>query len=131
MGDFLLRVGGVYRISVDVVGGTSSIWSIGGRVPEPAVFTNTLQETTGSDFNWLMMPLDKSVITLASLFKVDIDANAYPSTIVYTIEQWNPTGQNYTTFTTVPFPIGDFSIYIGYPYRVTVDVSSGSSSTWP
>ena len=78
-----------------------------------------------------MLPLDMGTTTLASELKAEIDANASPAATVPTVERWNATGQNWQTFSTVPFPIGDFATVIGYPYRVTVDVASGTTSTWP
>ena len=127
-GDFPLIIGGVYRVSVDVTAGSSVIWSLLGSVPQIGSYSYNLYETTGSDLNWIMLPLHKNLLSMASGLKGDIDSNATPQTTVLTIENWNVVGQNFQTF--VP-PSGDFSIRIGYPYRITVDVTSGVTSTWP
>ncbi len=128
IGKFQLEIGGVYRVSVDVASGSSVVWSLMGSVPGAGSIHYTLRETTTSDFNWAMVPLDKSAITMASGLKADIDSTAVPATTVLAVEEWNVVGQNYQSY--VP-PSGDFGVRIGYPYRVSVDVSSGSTSVWP
>ncbi len=130
-GNFSLTVGGVYRISISGNSGISLTWSMVGDVPATGTFTYTLRETAGPDFNWIMLPLDRGSLTMASQLKTDIEAHSQPPVTVLSVQQWNATAQNYQTYTTVPFPTGDFSIRIGYPYRISVDVSSGSTSTWP
>lgn len=126
-GDYALQIGNVYRVTVDVTSGSSVIWAQLGNVPLASIYSYTLRETAGSDFNWIMLPLDKSTITQASGLKLHIDANATPATTVSTVERWNVVGQNYQTYAP---PSGDFIIQIGNPYRVTVDVLSGTSSVW-
>jgi hypothetical protein len=130
-GDFDLRVGNPYRIAVDVTTGTTAIWTLTGAVPDQSVFTYTLEETTESDHNWIMLPLQKDTITLASHLLTDIETDASPAVTVMAVEEWNAIGQNYETYVTLPKPSGDFLTHIGYPYRVTVDVDSGTTSTWP
>ena len=127
-GDFALQVGNGYRVTVDVTSGSSVIWAQLGNVPAASSYSYTLRETAGSDINWIMLPLDQSIITQASGLKLQIDANANPATTVSTVERWNVVGQNYQTYAP---PSGDFNIQIGCPYRVTVDVLSGTSSVWP
>ena len=73
-----------------------------------------------------MLPLDKGDISMAAKLKTEIDTNASPSTTAFTVEEWNAIGQNYLTYA---FPTGDISIHSGQPYRVTVDISTGSTST--
>jgi hypothetical protein len=128
-GDFALAVGGVYRVSITGNAGAQVIWSMVGDVPDPSQFSYVLRETAGSDFNWIMLPLQKGGITMASGLKADIDANSHPSVTVITVEQWNPVAQSYQTYTTQPFPDGDFAVQIGYPYRLTV--TAASPGTWP
>jgi len=77
--------------------------------------------------NWVMVPLDKPAILMAFNLKADVDSYAVPQTTVTTIEKWNVVGQNFQTY--VP-PSGDFSIRPGYPYRISVDVAAGTTSSW-
>lgn len=128
-GDFALAVGGVYRVSVTGNGGTPVVWSMVGDVPDPSEFSYTLRETPGFDYNWIMLPLQKGNLTMASQLVADINANSHPPVTVITVEQWNAVAQSWLTYTTVPFPMGDFALHIGYPYRVTV--SASSPGTWP
>lgn len=129
IGDFPLTVGGVYRIAMSG-GGGNVVWSLVGDVPDPSQFTYTLRETAGSDLNWIMLPLDKGAITTASALAADIQLNSSGAVTVSTVEQWNVAGQNYLTYVHA-IGVGDFVVKIGYPYRVTVDVATGSSATWP
>ncbi len=128
-GDFALAVGGVYRVSVTGNGGAQVIWSMAGDVPDPSQFSYTLRETATSDHNWIMLPLQKDAITMASQLKADIEANSHPSVTISTVQQWNAVAQNWQTYSAVPFPDGDFPVRIGYPYRVTV--TAASPGTWP
>jgi hypothetical protein len=127
--DFALTVGGAYRVSVR--GGAGGLtWSLVGEVPTPSQFTYTLYETASSDINWIMLPLDKNAVTLASELAADIEAHSSGAVTVGAIEQWSAAAQNYLTY--LPeLGLDDFSVKIGYPYRVTVDVTTGSSVTWP
>lgn len=128
-GDFALAVGGVYRVAVTGNAGAQAVWSMVGDVPDPGEFSYTLRETAGSDFNWIMLPLQKGSVTMASGLKADIEANSHPPVTVLAVEQWSAVAQNYQTYTTVPFPDGDFPVQIGYPYRVTV--AAASPGVWP
>lgn len=76
-GDFALAVGGVYRVSVTGNAGAQAVWSMVGDVPDPGEFSYTLRETAGSDFNWIMLPLQKGSVTMASGLKADIEANSH------------------------------------------------------
>lgn len=129
IGNFPLTVGGVYRIAMSG-GGSNVVWSLVGDVPDPSQFTYTLRETAGSDLNWIMLPLDKDTVTMASALATDIETHSSGAVTVDTVERWNVTGQNYLTYIH-SLGIGDFPVKIGYPYRVTVDVATGSSVTWP
>lgn len=131
-GDFALRLGGVYRLSVAMAEEETAVtWTLVGGLPEPSAFTYSLRQTNDSDFNWLMLPLQKSALDLASLLQGDIQHSATPTTTVYTVEMWNVTGQNYQLFTSQPAPSGDFPTRIGYPYRLSVSVETEDVSTWP
>jgi hypothetical protein len=77
-----------------------------------------------------MLPLDKGTVILASELAADIQAHSSGSVTVGAVEQWNAAAQNYLTY--LPdLGLDDFSVRIGYPYRITVDVATGSSVTWP
>ena len=128
--NFALRLGGAYRVNVDVASGTSTIWSLVGSVPGPDVFTYTFYETASSDYNWLMLPLNKEDITSASVLESNIETYAVPGASVLTIERWNSTPQSFGTYYPM-FPFTNFSTRVGYPYRISVDVSSASQSVWP
>ena len=134
--DFGVVTGGPARLTVDITAvpsGTAgtAIWTLVGDVPNPSVFAYNLAETTGTDYNWILLPLDKGSITLASGLKANMDTTAVPATIIQAVQQWNATGQGFQTFATAPIPLPDFGLSIGYPYRVTVDVGTGTTSTWP
>ena len=130
-GDFALTVGGVYRLALSGAGGSPVVWTLTGSVPAPAASAYTLQETNGSDFNWMMLPLQLTEVDLASALQTHIEANADPAALVASVEAWNTIGQNYQTYTAVPLPDSDFPIRIGYPYRVTIEVTGGDTSMWP
>jgi hypothetical protein len=125
--DFDLQLGGVYRIAISGAGGTPRIWSLVGNVPPPSTFTNVLRETATSDLNWVNLPLDKTTIVDAPGLQTNIQTCSLPGTTVFTVEAWNTTAQNYLVYS----GSGGFAVRFGYPYRVTVDVSSGITSTWP
>jgi len=132
-GDFSLAVGSAYRVSVDITGTPSgtAIWTLLGNVPAPTTFTYNLLETTGTDFNWILLPLDKAALTQASALKTNMDGSASPTAVIRTVQRWNATAQQFASYVTVPVPSGDFPIFIGQPYRVTVDVAAGTTTTWP
>ena len=50
-GDFDLTIGGAYRLAIDLAAGDTAIWTMVGRVPEPAAFSYAYTETNSSDFN--------------------------------------------------------------------------------
>ena len=127
-GDFSVQVGNAYRVSVNVTVGSTVVWALLGNVPSPPAFSYTLRETAGSDLNWIMLPPNKININMASGLKSDIDTTANPATTALTVERWNAIGQNYQTYAP---PSGDFAVQIGNPLRVTVNVLTGSTSTWP
>jgi hypothetical protein len=128
IGDFTLSTGGSYRLSVTTDGVVN--WSLVGSVPAASTFTYTLHETASSDFNWIMVPLDKSAITTASQLADDIEVNSSGTVTVQTVETWNMAGQNYQSYI-ASIDLGDFPVKPGYPYRVTVDIASGTTITWP
>jgi hypothetical protein len=133
-GNFNLAIGGAYRVAINIpaTGSGSVVWSLLGAVPDATAFSYTLNETTGTDFNWLLLPLDHSTTVMASALKSDIDLNASPAAVATAISQWNGASQGLTNYTTVPFPTGNFAVMIGRPYRVTINVTVPNITTvWP
>jgi hypothetical protein len=128
--NFALNVGAAYRLALGG-GGSGVTWSLVGDVPAPSQFTYTLLETAGSDFNWIMLPLDKNAVTTAAQLADDIEADSSGTVTVVAVQQWNVAGQNYTTYLHEDNDV-NFDVKIGYPYRITVDVATPNTSvTWP
>ena len=130
-GDFDLTIGGAYRLAIDLAAGDTAIWTMVGRVPEPAAFSYALYETNSSDFNWLMLPLQYGAVTAASWLQNEVENNAAPGVTVFAVSMWNTAAQSYQTYTSLPVPGGDFPTRIGYPYRLSLEVETGNVSTWP
>lgn len=128
--DFSLTLGGVYRVSVDITGATSAVWTIVGAVPPPDAFYYTLRKTATSDLNWIMVPLDRTTIVNALGLRTAIENEATPTTSVLTLEEWNTVGQNFTTYLSSSGAV-NFATRFGYPYRVTVGIEGSTSSIWP
>ncbi len=126
--DFSLKLGGVYRVAVDITGATSAVWTIVGSVPSPSTFSYTLRRTATSDLNWIMLPLDRTAISNAQYLQTAIEGEAIPTTSVLTVQEWNAPGQNFTAYSSGSEA---FSTRIGYPYRITVDIQGSTSSIWP
>jgi uncharacterized repeat protein (TIGR01451 family) len=126
--DFDLQTGGIYRVAISGTGGAPRVWSLFGKVPPAAVFAYNLRETATSDMNWIMLPLDKYLIVDAAGLAADILAYSNPGTTVFTVETWNTTAQNYLVYSDTG---SGFTVRFGYPYRITIDVATGDSSTWP
>ena len=129
-GDFGIDIKFPYRVEVDVDSGNHVVWAMVGPLPEITSDTYTLYETTGTDFNWIMQPLDMTAIIDASILADNIQTNSSSSVSVLTLSQWNAPAQNITTYDHL-YGFGDFNTRFGYPYRVEVDVNSGISVTWP
>jgi hypothetical protein len=128
--NFNLHLGGVYRVATSGVSG-SVVWSLVGKVPPPGAFTYSLYRTDDSDMNWIMQPLDKGIVINAAGLEADLESNSSPAGVVVdTIEAWNVAGQNYSLYI-AGVGIVNFPIQIGYPYRVTLNDSSPTTSSWP
>ena len=124
-----------YRIEIDIVEPVTTnntvIWAQVGRLPVITENTYTLYETNTTDFSWILQPLDKVAISNTIQLADDIRANSNAPVNVSAIGRWNGTGQSVTSINT---PIGgttSFTTRFGYPYRIEVDVVSGSTVTWP
>lgn len=114
-----------YRIEIDIpsVSVGSVIWAQVGTLPAITMDTYTLYETTGTDYTWILQPLDMTGISSTTGLKNDIQSQSSAPVGVTSISRWNGTGQNNTT--------GSFTTRFGYPYRVEVNVNSGFTVTWP
>jgi hypothetical protein len=123
MGDFVLQPGAAYRVEVD----TSAIWTLMGAVWPIDSVSFDLKTTTGTDYTWISLPMELDSLIMASDLEEHIETHSSPAADCLTISQWNPTAQTYTTYTTIPIPMGDFAIRPGRAYRVEVD----TSTTWP
>jgi len=106
-------------VAVDDAGNQSSISN---RVGE---YDYALKTTTGTDYTWVVFCLDDTSLQMASDLEAHIEANSRPATNCYSISEWNPTAQTYTSYTTIPIPQGDFPIQAGRAYRVEVSVDAG------
>lgn len=121
-----------YRIEVDIPSTNqgSVIWAQVGKLPVITENTYTLYETTGTDFNWILQPLHMTTVNTASALRTHIQTNASGPVSVVTIARWNGSAQNFTPFVS-QIGITNFTTRFGYPYRIEVDVESGSTVTWP
>ncbi|MBN2275846.1 MAG: T9SS type A sorting domain-containing protein, partial [Bacteroidales bacterium] len=75
--------------------------------------------TATTDFNEIMLPLDKTSITMASTLMTDI-----PS--CNSVARWSSATQGYEQYISI-LPFTDFGVSVGYPYYVNVT----SDVTWP
>jgi len=103
-----------YPYYVNVTAG--SVFTLTGVVTDPSF---TLVTTATTDFNEVMLPLDKTTLTTAVDLLNDI---AYCNSVA----KWNATSQGYTQY--VPgLDFTNFAIATGYPYYVNVT----QGSVWP
>lgn len=128
LGDFPISNQSAYR--VETTGPASAVWTMVGDVPAIGSYNYTLLETGGTDYNWIMDPLDRPSNSQASVLANDIQTNASAPVTVQTISKWNATAQSYDIYFH-QLGLGDFDVRPGYPYRVEVDVTTGSSVSWP
>ncbi len=123
LGDFPLQPGRPYRVEVD----GDAVWSLTGDVPPQDSVSFDLTTTTGTDYTWISVPMHIAAMDSASDLKDHIEANSSPAVDCYTVSEWNATAQTYTTYTTIPIPIGNFAAAAGRAYRVEVSVDA----VWP
>ncbi len=103
-----------YPYYVNVV--DNSVFTITGTLTDP---TYSLVTTATTDFNEIMLPLDRSDITLASQLQADI-------TSCNSVARWDASIQGYYQY--IPgLSSTDFTTTIGYPYYVNVT----SNVSWP
>jgi hypothetical protein len=129
-GDFPISNQSAYRVGWTAANSAASItWSLVGDVPGIGSYSYTLLDTDDTDYNWIMLPLDRSSMTLASALAADIEAHASPAVTVLTVSKWNSEAQSWDSYDH-QYNFGDFNVQFGYPYRVEVDVTGGTSATW-
>jgi hypothetical protein len=123
MGDFALTPGAAYRIEVTA----DAVWTLVGDVLDTDVVSFDLKTTTGTDYTWVSVPLQLDTLAMASDLEAHIQAHSDPVTDCLSISEWNPVAQGYTSYTTIPIPMGDFAIRAGRAYRVEVT----ADAAWP
>ncbi len=128
-GKFDVFVKQPYRVEIDIVGATfgSVVWAQVGQLPAITEDTYTLFETSTTDFSWILQPLDKVDISNTTQLAQEIEATSSDAVTVLAIARWNGTGQ---TFSSYARP-AESTTRFGYPYRIEVNVLSGTSVTWP
>jgi hypothetical protein len=110
--DFAISMNGCYYISVS----QNSIYTALGEVTDPQY---TLEPSSTTDFNWVMLPLNRQDLSKASDLLREI---AYSNSVAW----WNPSIQGYYQYIAL-LPQTDFDLQVGYPYFVNVT----REVTWP
>jgi hypothetical protein len=129
-GDFPVLSQYPYRIETDITGNNHSVLTLVGLVPLAGSCDYSLSETSGTDYNWIMLPLEMGYMTMASQLAADIESNASSSALVNTVGKWNGTAQS-PEYYFHQYLFNDFAISLGYPYQIEVDVLDGTSTVWP
>jgi len=117
-GDFALDPGYAYMINVT---SNVDVYIDGGLITQPQY---NLSTTTGTNLNLIMIPMDRSDLSMASNLGDDIG-----NTICNTVSKWEALGQGWIQASYVP-PMGwggDFAISIADPLMINVT----SNVTWP
>jgi unsaturated rhamnogalacturonyl hydrolase len=110
--NFPVQIGYPYYVNVT----SNGIFTMLGGLTDP---TYNLITTAKTDFNDVMLPLDKTGITKASQLMADIPG-------CNSVARWNASMQGYEQY--IPgIPPTDFDVRVGYPYYVNVT----SNVTWP
>lgn len=130
--NFAVAVKNPYRVEIDLPSTStgSVIWAQVGPLPAITSDNYTLYETSGTDYTWILQPLDMTALTDAKGLASDIQNKASAPVAVYTVSRWNGSGQNYTSYNNVS-GFGNITTRFGYPYRVEVNVNNGFTVTWP
>jgi hypothetical protein len=103
-----------YPYYVNVTG--NAVFTLMGEIADP---TFDLVTTATTDFNEVMLTLDKTVLTTASELMTDIP-------FCNSIARWNAALQGYEQYISF-IPPTNFGVRVGYPYYVNVT----SNTTWP
>ncbi len=120
--NFSLQVGGVYWLLLDNT--AANIVSFVGDVPTQGSVSFSLVRPTsgGCLLNDISIPLDQSGITTPQQLADAIGNTAQ-------VLQWNASTQTFLSWDAVLQDGDNFTIKIGYPYRVCLQ--TGGATTWP
>jgi hypothetical protein len=131
-GSFTTILKNAYRIEVDLpsISTGNVIWAQVGKLPTITQDTYTLHETSGTDYTWVLQPLDLTSVTSANALASHIVNNASGPVGVLSVSRWNGTSQNLTIYNPQQ-PFGNYTTRFGYPYRIEVNVNIGLTVTWP
>jgi len=131
-GNFNVSTRMPYRIEVDISGISSgeAIWALVGSVPPIILNPYVLRQTASTDYTWVMQPLELGSVTTAHDLALNIEGKSSAAITVLTITRWNNTNQQAGTYVRSG-DFGDFATRFGYPYRVEVNIPTGSAVSWP
>jgi hypothetical protein len=121
-----------YRVEVGLPSTSvgSVIWAQVGKLPEITDDTYTLYETTGTDYTWVLQPLDMTGVSSTKSLANHIVDNSSGPVGVLTIAQFDGLSQNFASYDP-RYSFTSFTTRFGYPYRVEVNVNIGNMVTWP
>jgi len=115
LGDFALQDGYSYMVNATAA---TDVYLAGGMIVQP---NYSLVTTAGTNLNYLMVPMDRSDLTMASHLGIDIGV----CDVVYA---WNSGTQAWDAATDIGMMwLGDFAIAIGDPLMINVT----ADTTWP
>jgi hypothetical protein len=131
-GKFPVALKNPYRVEIDLPGLSlgNVIWAQVGELPAITTDTYTIYETSGTDYTWILQPLDMTLVGSTSMLASEIQNKSSAPVSVLTISRWNLSGQNYSSYNNLS-GFGSFITRFGYPYRVEVNINSGFTVTWP
>ena len=110
--NFTVQMGYPYYVNVSA----NAVFTLTGEIVEP---TFSLITTPKTDFNEVMLTLDKTSIKTASQLRTDIP-------YCTSVARWNASTQGYKQYTP-SIPPTNFNVRVGYPYYVNVT----SNTVWP
>ncbi len=110
--NFTVQMGYPYYVNVT----NDAVFTLTGTIVSP---TFSLITTPTTDFNDVMLPMDKTSIRTASQLRTDIP---YCSSVA----RWNASTQAYKQYSP-SLPPTNFNVRVGYPYYVNVT----SNTVWP
>ena len=130
---FTTNLKNAYRVEVDIPATSAGtvIWAQVGKLPVITEDTYSLYETTGTDYTWVLQPLDLTNVNSAQALSNHIINNSSGPVGVLTIGRWNGSSQNLTSYNPQFGSIGNYTTRFGYPYRIEVNVNIGNMVTWP
>ncbi|MEM7538443.1 MAG: lamin tail domain-containing protein [Chloroflexota bacterium] len=138
LGDVNVRLGRVYRVSVDLPGNPTqeAIWTMVGGVPTVDEYEQRLEATGSTDYSWLMLPLNAMTMTQSSLVINDIEMNGNSdndaTVTISAIDRWNANAQSLDSY--IPgFPFPEIQTIPGQAYRVSLgdQMPVGTDVLWP